>query len=234
MPYSEGSPVRDESKIVEQLESLALLTNFATATFNQHIAAVYWKKTKEHITAKTALTIKPSDTAPIISLKIQVFFLSLNKLDHAIEEKVLLNQLFAKPKDPDIVTATIRLRPKTKYHKDGQPIGNRVISVPHIDESKLGDFRDFRFTHGEVKCIYTFADKKQIKVLALNEELGIEAIQRLLVIVDPKWILGTAKEHCYVGKFSPNTAKSVLHGVTSTAFKIEINPPEGSSYTLFL
>lgn len=234
MPYKNDSPIKDEAQLVSQLESLALLTNFAAKTFNQHITAVYWKQTKEHITAKESLLIKPSDTPPLITLKLLTFFLSLQKLETSVEEKVLLNQLFATPKDPDLVTAMVRLRPRLKYKPNGTPIGTRAIQVPHVDESKLLDLRGFTFVHGETVCLYTFADKKQIKVLAIDEQAGIEAIQKLLQIVLPRWILGDAKEHCYIGKFSPNTKKSDVHGVTSKITKIDVNLPDKSIYTVLM
>lgn len=226
-------PIKNLEKTVENLENLAQFTNFAKLVFNEHVNAVYYKNSEEHVQAKKALLIKDRDSQISICNKQLLFFLSLQKLEQQVSDKFVLNSGNV-DKDPSMITAEVKLNPSLKYKKDGTPTGTRQIKIPHVDESKLGNLRDFKFTHGKVAVIYSFADKKQIKVLSIDEKEGLRAINELLKIVDSKWLLGSAEEHCYMGKMPKDMKDGDLHGLTSKGTALHISDFHGKLYTVFI
>lgn len=232
-----NSPIKNVTQTTAELNNLQQLIAFSQLVFNRHVSDVYYKNSEEHKLAKAALLIRDNDTYPAINTKVSLFFLALQHLSNDVEEIIAVNSKF-REKDPEAISGRIKLNPKKKYKKgeNGKQIsiGCRYIEVPHIDESKLWELRGFTFIHGNCVCLYTFKDKKQIKVLAHTTEEGLKAVNHLLKIVDPKWKVGTAEEHCYTANGAKDMAKGDLHGITSKATGIHIGDIHGKKYTVFI
>lgn len=227
-------PIKDLDKTVKSLEDLSFFRSFAAAAFNRHVEAVYYKNTDADKDAKRALLITPKDTQISICNKQLLFFFSLQKFTQQTEERIS----FAKgtdPIDPEMIRLKVQLSPALLYHKNGSPIGKRYISVPHIDESKLANLKNFTFTHGSTIRLYCFGDRKQIKVEAIDEAEGNRAINELLKLVRDDKKLGTAEEHGYTGKPPKDTTKPILHGIKSTANQLHIKyPGDRGSITFYI
>lgn len=225
-------PIKNLEKTVENLENLAQFTNFAKLVFNEHVNAVYYKNTEEHVQAKKALLIKDKDSQISICNKQLLFFLSLQKLEQQVSDKFILGNMEKVSLD-GMLTGEIKLNPSIKY-KDGKSVGTRQIKVPHLDESKLGNLRNFTFTHGKTVVIYKFDSRKMIKVLAIDKAEGIRAIGELLKIVESKHILGKPEDHCYVGNMPKDMKDGDLHGIPSKGTAIHISDTHGKLYTVFI
>jgi hypothetical protein len=225
-------------KSVTKLEKLAQNKAFSKLAFNHHVASVYYKETAAHKQAKEALLIKDDDTLLMQINKKLDFFFCLQKFEQTMEEHLLINPKFAKDSDPNAINIEVKLNPSLKYKKNKQghvtPVGTRQISIPHIDMAKLGNFRDFKFRHGNVKVVYIFADKKQINVRAYTKEDGLKAVNHLLKLVEDKWIVGTAENHCYIGMASESTAHGDLHGLYSKATALHVGNTHGKMWTVFI
>jgi hypothetical protein len=227
------APIKDLDKTLEALEGLEFFRNFAKLAFNHHVNAIYWKATEEHKTAKRALLITDKDSQISIANKQLLLFFSLQKFTQQTEDKISFAKGTAEG-DPDMIRAKIQLNPALKYMPDGSSTGYRYISVPHIDEAKLGEFRDFYFIHGSITRLYCFADKKQIKVLAIDEKEGNRAINELLKLVQPKWKLGTAEEHGYTGKPPKDIKDPALLGIKSHGAELQLSDAHGKLYKIFI
>jgi hypothetical protein len=224
--------LKDPQKTIENLENLQQFKNFAKIAFNHHVNSIYYKNTEEHKQAKRALLITDKDSQISIANKQLLLFFSLQKFEQSVEEKLLYSKDM--PNDPEMISAKIKLNPSKKYTDDGKSVGCRYIKVPHVDESKLGNLRDFKFTHGNICRLYTFADKKQIKVYAISETEGNKAINALLELVQDKYKLGTAEEHGYTG-IPPKDQKDVsLKGITSKGTAIHVSDKHGKLYSVFI
>jgi hypothetical protein len=227
------SQLKNQDETVSALEGLAFFRNFAILTFNRHVEAVYYKNTETHTEAKRALLITAKDTQMSIANKQLLFFFSLQKFAQQTDERVNIAKGMAE-KDPNMVKLKVRLQPAKLYKPDGTEYGQRYISVPHIDESKLGNLRDFTFKHGMVIRLYVFADKKQIKLFAHTETEGDRAINELLKLVDKKWLLGTSEEHSYTGRIGKDVKDLDLTGITSKAVALLVTHPHERPYTVFV
>jgi hypothetical protein len=227
------SPIKNVDETVEALEYLAFFRNFAKLTFNQHVEAIYWKATDDHQQAKRALLIRDQDSQVTIVNKQLLLWFALQKFSQQTEDKISFAKGTADG-DPYMISAKLQLVPTLKYKPDGTSTGYRQINVPHVDESRLGDFRNFHFVHGSVIRLYCFADKKQIKVLAIDEKEGNRAINHLLKLVQPEWLLGTAEEHGYTGKPPKDTDKPDLLGITSRCAQLHLSNPHGKLYRIFV
>lgn len=226
--------IQNKERTIQRLEDLAQFKSFAKLIFNQHVYSVYSKPTEENKQAKRALLIKDDDNHPIITSKILLFFLALQKLEQTVEEKLLINKVVSDEKDPNMITATVKLNPSKKYH-EGKSVGTRDIKIPHVDESKLAEFGSgVIYKHGNTKVIYTFSDKKQIKGNFFTKEDGFEFIESCLKIVKKDKILGKPSEHCYVAEMSKTTEKGILHGLSSRATALHLSDKKGKMYTMFL
>lgn len=208
----------------EAVSALKLLTKFAETAFNRHVEGVYYSNSEEHKLAKKALLITEKDTQLSIVNKQLLFFFSLQKFTQQTEERISFAKGTA-PTDPEMIRIKVQLSPSLLYGKDGQPIGKRYISVPHVDESQLSNFKDFTFTHGSVTRLYCFADKKQIKVEAIDQNEGDKAINALLKLVQKEWKLGSSEEHSYTGRPPKDTTKPLLEGLTSKCNQLHIYYP---------
>jgi hypothetical protein len=226
-------PIADLEKTVESLEGLAFFRNFAKLIFNRHVEAVYWKPSEDHQQAKRALLITDKDTQISIANKQLLFFFSLQKFTQQIEDKISFAKGTADG-DPFMIRAKVQLSPEKKYTSDGQSTGYRYISVPHVDEAKLGDFRDFHFVHGSICRLYCFADKKQIKVFAIDEKEGDRAINHLLKLVQSKWLLGTAENHAYTGKPPKDSESPELLNIKSHGQELQLSDVHGKMYKIFI
>jgi hypothetical protein len=227
------APIKDLEKTVAALEGLAFFRGFAQLAFNHHVNAIYWKATDDHKAAKRALLITNSDTQISIANKQLLLFFSLQKFTQQTEDKISFAKGTADG-DPDMIRAKIQLNPALKYKADGSTVGYRYISVPHVDEARLGDLRDFYFIHGSITRLYCFADKKQIKVMAIDEKEGNRAINELLKLVQPKWKLGTAEEHGYTGKPPKDVKEPDLLGIKSQAAELQLSDAHGKLYKIFI
>jgi hypothetical protein len=225
-------------KTVTKLEKLAQNKAFSKLAFNHHVTSVYYKETAAHKQAKEALLIKDDDTLLMQVNKKLDFFFCLQKFEQITEDRLILNPLFAKDPDPNAINIEVKLNPSIKYKKgkDGRvvSVGTRQIKVPHIDMAKLGNFRDFKFRHGNVKVVYIFADKKQINVRAYSKEDGLKAVNHLLKLVEDKWHLGAAEKHCFVSIPSEATEHGDLHGLYSKATALHVGNTHGKMWTVFL
>ena len=225
--------LKNTEQTIANLEGLAFFRNFAKLTFNRHVEAVYHRNTEENIQARRALLITDKDTQISIANKQLLFFFSLQKFTQQTEDKISFAKGTAE-KDPNMIRLDVQLSPSLLYTKSGTSVGKRYISVPHIDESKLGNFRDFTFIHGSITRLYCFADKKQIKVKAISEEEGNRAINQLLKLVQPEWILGTAEEHGFTGKPPKDMGKPLLDNIQSKCHELHIHYPNLKSITFFV
>lgn len=225
--------LKKQEETIKALAELAAFKNFAKLTFNRHINSVYFKQSEAHIEARKALLITDADSQISIANKQLLFFFSLQKFTQQTTEKMSFAKGMA-PKDPFMLRLKVQLSPSLLYKKDGTPIGKRYISVPHVDESKLGDLKDFTFTHGIVTRLYAFADRKQIKVEAISEDEGNRAINELLKLVEPQWKLGSAEEHGYTGKPPKDSTLPDLYGIKSKCYELHIYYPNTSAITLYV
>jgi hypothetical protein len=228
-----STPIANVEKTVENLEGLAFFRNFAKLTFNRHIEAVYHADSDTHKDARRALLITDKDTQISIANKQLLFFFSLQKFTQQTEETQYLTAGTV-PSDPEMIYLKVQLSPSLLYFPNGQSVGKRYIQVPHIDESKLGNLKDFKFTHGAIKRLYVFADKKQIAVLAIDEAEGNRAINELLKLVLDKWKLGMAEDHAFTGKPPKDKAAPKLSGITSTCNELHVYYPHYRPLTLFV
>jgi hypothetical protein len=199
MPYKDDSPIKNESKIIAQIESQRQMINFAIAVFNPLVQQRFWKQSVEHKNARLACTVTKEDTLLQLNLRQQLFFLACENLGSAIEEIVRYTR-GSVPKDLGMLSVEIRLRPQLKYKKDGTSTGTRSLNIPHVDESKLLELRGFQLIHGDHIRLYSFADKLQIKVRAIDAKEGDRAINHLLKVVESKWLLGTSEQHSFSGE----------------------------------
>jgi hypothetical protein len=228
-----ATPIANVEKTIENLEGVAFFRNFAKLTFNRHIEAVYHDASDTHKDARRALLITNKDTQISIANKQLLFFFSLQKFTQQTEDKISFAKGTA-DSDPNMIWLKVQLSPSLLYKSDGSPVGKRYIKIPHIDESKLGDLKNFKFTHGSVTRLYSFADKKQIKVKAIDETEGNRAINELLKLILDKWKLGTAEDHGYTGKPPKDVIKPDLEGITSKCHELHIHYPHERSITLFV
>jgi hypothetical protein len=226
-------PIKDLEKTVAALEGVAFFRNFAKLTFNRHVEAVYYKNSDTHTEARRALLITDKDTQISIANKQLLFFFSLQKFTQQTTEKISFAKGTAES-DPNMIRARIQLSPSLLYTKTGSPVGKRYIQVPHIDESKLANLKNFTFTHGSVIRLYTFADKKQIKVQAITKEEGDRAINELLKLVQTEWNLGSSEEHSYTGNPPKDIEVPLLQGLTSRCHEIHVYYPYQRNLTIFV
>jgi len=227
------SQLKNERSVIAGLENIAFFRNFARLAFNRHIKAIYYKNDDTHKQAKRALLITSKDTQLSIVNKQLLFFFSLQKFAQQTEERVNIAKGL-EDKDPNMVKLKIRLQPSKLYKLDGTMYGQRYISVPHIDESKLGNFRDFTFKHGMVIRLYVFSDKKQIKVFAFTETEGDRVINELLKLVRKDKLLGTSEQHSYTGRIGKDVKELDLTGITSKAVALLISHPYERPYTVYV
>jgi hypothetical protein len=227
------SSIVNPERTIENLEGVAFFRNFAKLTFNRHIEAVYHNDSDEHKNARRALLITDKDTQISIANKQLLFFFSLQKFTQQTEETFSFAKGTADG-DPNMVKLKVQLSPSLLYYPNGQSVGKRYLEIPHIDESKLGDFKNFTFTHGSVTRLYCFADKKQIKVKAIDEAEGNRAINELLKLVLNRWKLGTAEEHGYTGRPPKDAPSPKLLGITSKCHQLHVFHPYERPYTLFV
>lgn len=228
-----ASPIKDVDKTVEALTNLSFFRTFAQAAFNRHVQAVYWKDSDDHKDAKKALLITNQDTQISIANKQLLFFFSLQKFTQQTEETQYLTMGTALS-DPDMIYLKVQLSPSLLYYPEGQSVGKRYIQVPHVDEAKLGNLKNFKFIHGSITRLYVFADRKQIKVQAIDENEGNRAINSLLELVLDKWKLGTAENHAFTGKPPKDKKTPRLQGVTSSCNELHIHYPRGKPITFFV
>jgi hypothetical protein len=225
--------IKDYERTAAALEGVAFFRNFAKATFNRHVEAVYWKDIEAHQDARKALLITDKDTQISIANKQLLFFFSLQKFSQQVTEHISFAKGTA-DKDPNMVKLRVQLSPSLLYDKNGVSIGKRYIRVPHIDESKLGNFRDFKMTHGSTTRMYTFADKKYIKVGVVDEAEGDRVINQLLKIVQTEWKVGTSEQHSYTGKMPADIAKPLLQGITSKCHELHVIHPYERPYVVYV
>lgn len=225
--------IKDLDKTVAALEGVAFFRNFAKLTFNRHVEAVYYKNSDTHLEAKRALLITDKDTQISIANKQLLFFFSLQKFAQETEERVNIAKGMGE-KDPNQVKLRVRVNPSRMYKPDGTRYGYRYLRVPHIDESKLGNLRDFTFKHGMVIRLYVFADKKQIKLFAYDEAEGDRAINQLLKLVKDEWIIGTSEQHSYTGRMGKDVEDLDLTGITSKCNALLVQNPYESPYTIYV
>lgn len=228
-----NSPIKDLEKTVAALEEVAFFRNFAKLTFNRHVNAVYHQNSDSHIEAKRALLITDKDTQISIANKQLLFFFSLQKFTQQAEETQFLTSGTV-PGDPNMIYLKVQLSPSLLYFPSGQSVGSRYIKVPHVDESKLSNLRDFKFTHGAIRRIYVFPDKKQIKVIAIDEAEGDRAINQLLKLVLDKWKVGSSENHSFTGKPPKDKDDPKLIGITSKCNELHIFYPHHQPITLFV
>jgi hypothetical protein len=224
--------IKDYEKTAAALEGVAFFRNFAKATFNRHVEAVYWKEIEAHQDARKALLITDKDTQISIANKQLLFFFSLQKFTQQTEETQYLTA-GSVPSDPEMIYLKVQLSPSLLYFPGGQPVGKRYIQVPHVDEAKLGSLKGFKFKHGSITRLYVFPDKKQIKVQAFDEIEGNKAINSLLGLVLDKWKVGTAEDHAYTGKPPRDKSGNRLTGITSTCNELHIHYPHQKAITFF-
>jgi hypothetical protein len=227
------SPIKNEDKTIDNLEALKLLTNFAKLTFNDHIYSVYSGKSEANQKAKAALLIKDNDSMPIITNKVLLFFLALQKLETSVQEHYRVSTNF-KEKDPEMIRGTIKLNPALKYNAKGNSVGTRQIEIPHLDESRIHELRGFQFKHGKTIVLYTFTSGKQIKLNAYDEAEGKKALATLIKLVDPKWLAGSVEDHAYIGKKGKDVPNGDLFGIVSKATAIHVSDLHGKLYTVFI
>lgn len=226
-------PIKDLDKTVAALEGVAFFRNFAKLIFNRHVEAVYYKNSDTHVEARRALLITDKDTQISIANKQLLFFFSLQKFTQQTEETQYLTSRTALG-DPDMIYLKVQLSPSLLYFSNGSPVGKRYIQVPHIDESKLGNLKDFQFTHGAVSRLYVFADRKQIKVKAIDEKEADRAINELLKLVLDKWKLGNSENHAFTGKPPKDKSAPKLLGITSTCNELHVHYPYQRPLTFFV
>lgn len=227
------SSIVNPERTIENLEGVAFFRNFAKLTFNRHIEAVYHNDSDEHKNARRALLITDKDTQISIANKQLLFFFSLQKFTQQTEETQYLTQGTALP-DPEMIYLKVQLSPSLLYYSNGQSVGKRYIQVPHIDESKLGNLKDFKFTHGAITRLYVFADRKQLKVKAIDEDEANRAINELLKLVLDKWKLGTAENHAFTGRPPKDKSAPKLVGITSSCNELHVYYPNERMITLFV
>jgi hypothetical protein len=225
--------IKDLDKTVAALEGVTFFRNFAKLTFNRHVEAVYHQNIDSHIEARRALLITDKDTQISIANKQLLFFFSLQKFTQQTTEKISFAKGTAAG-DPNMIRMKVQLSPSLLYKKDGTPVGKRYISVPHIDESKLGNLNNFTFTHGIVTRLYCFADRKQIKVEAISETEANRVINELLKLVETKWLLGSSESHAYTGNPPKDIKLPDLYNVTSKCHELHIYYPNSRAITIFV
>jgi hypothetical protein len=227
------SPIVNTERTIENLEGVAFFRNFAKLTFNRHIEAVYHDASDSHKDTRRALLITDKDTQISIANKQLLFFFSLQKFTQQTEETQYLTAGTV-PSDPEMIYLKVQLSPSLLYFPNGSPVGKRYIQVPHIDESKIGNLKDFKFKHGGVTRLYVFADKKQIKVKAFDETEGDRAINQLLGLVLDRWKLGDSETHSFTGKLPKDKDAPKLLGITSKCNELHIHYPHEKALTLFV
>ena len=225
-------PIKNEAKTIEKLENLSAFTTFAKKVFNDHVESVYFKQSEEHKIARKALLVTNEDSQISIANKQLLFFLSLQNLAQNVNDIYQMDRSAAK--DAGMISARIRLVPRKLYDAEGKNRGYRYIKIPHVDESKLGNLRDFEFRHGNVTVLYNFADGSKLRLYTHDRASGDKAINALLTIVQDKWIQGTSEEHSYLGVPPKDRKKNEYQGEYSKGKALLVQNNHGSLYLLHL
>jgi hypothetical protein len=220
-------------KTKTKLEDLKFLINFAKLVHNEHVYACYSGSGEINDLAKKGLLIRDTDNLPTIAIRILLFFLSLQKLEHGVTDIVAYAKGY-KPTEPDILFGRVKLNPSKKYDEEKRSIGCRYVKVPHIDEAKIADLHGFSLAHGNVTRLYSFADGKQIKVKVISVTEGDRVINQLLKIVKKDWVIGSSEEHSFTGDPPKDVKDHKLKGITSRGTAIHLNDNHSDLYTIFL
>jgi hypothetical protein len=124
-----------------------------------------------------------------------------------------------------IIQGEVRIRPPKKRINNIQT-GYYQIVVPHFLPDKWPELREYTHTWGEVKMIYAFSSKRQIKVNVKDENEGHRVINHLLKAVDPAYHQGKSERHSYKGFTPPDKEKLVVSGLTGKANRVSIEWPD--------
>lgn len=201
--------------------------NLAARLLNAEVEEAYGKRKDEAgMKLKERLTINESkDTTGIVMLKILNFYLCAGRLPGEAPPQDLFGLA---QRSYDVIVGQIRLRCEKKLIA-GKPCGYYRLNIPHFLPEKWEEVRDYHQEFGNLKVIYGFADKRQLKVSVSTEKEGHRAINHLLRAVNPSLLLGTAEEHCYTGRLPKNSKPHRLSGLTLKANRVRTIYPDKTS-----
>jgi hypothetical protein len=184
------------------------LINFAIKFHNAKVMEAYGHKKDEESQKIISLMLLTDKDSLVVSLyKMNNFY---NVADRATREYIDYPGQSIVKRSPAGIIGEIRLV-GTKKHVNGKPVGSYRVKIPHFKEELVASVRDYHQEFGNVRMLYVFADKKQLKA------------------VDPAKKLGTAEEHAYKGNMPPDAEPHKLTGLTMTAKAIRVIYPDKTS-----
>jgi hypothetical protein len=211
----------------EALSETQAQINLAARLLNAEVAEAYGKRTDDAgVRLKELLTIKEGkDTTVVATLKILNFYLCAGRLPGEAPPQELFGLA---QRSYDVIVGQVRLKCDKKLVA-GKPCGYYRLNIPHFLPDRWEEVRDYHQEFGNLKVIYAFADKRQLKVSVSTEKEGHRAINHLLKAVDPSRLLGTAEDHCYTGRLPKNSKPHRLTGLTLKANRVRTIYPDKTS-----
>lgn len=206
----------------ERLEEQQRLMNFAIRFHNPKVMESYGHKTDEDTKKLISLMLITDKDSLITALfRMNNFY---NVADRSTKEYLdYPGQSIVKRANAGIV-GELRLNSAKKY-VNGKPVGTYRVKIPHFNEDLVASLRGFQQEFGNVRMLYVFADKKQLKVNVSSEKEGFRVLNYLLKAVDAKKRLGTAEEHAYKGNMPPDAEPHKLTGLTLAAKSVNVIYP---------
>jgi hypothetical protein len=202
------------------------LINFAIKFHNAKVMEAYGHKKDEESQKIISLMLLTEKDSLVVSLyKMNNFY---NVADRATREYIDYPGQSIVKRSPAGIIGEVRLV-GTKKHVNGKPVGSYRVKIPHFKEELVASVRDYHQEFGNVRMLYVFADKKQLKVNVSTEKEGWRVLNHLLKAVDPAKKLGTAEEHAYKGNMPPDAEPHKLTGLTMTAKAIRVIYPDKTS-----
>jgi hypothetical protein len=202
-------------------ETQALL-NLTALTLNAEIAEAYSGDSEASKELRRILTIDPKkETVQTALLKMLNFH-----FNHGLpSDQPAADGSRIYGRATGIIQGEVRVRPPKK-RINGVPTGYYQTVIPHFLPDKWVELRDYTQTWGEVRMIYAFESKRQIKVNVRDEKEGHRVINHLLRTVDPSYYLGKSEHHSYRGFVPPDKKKLVVSGLTGKANRVSIEWPD--------
>jgi hypothetical protein len=212
------------------LTNQTALINLSARNLNADVAEAYGQRSDETgQRLMELLTVRPEqDNAINVLLKMMNFYFGCNRVPSESLAADSFDQTGRALRTNDVIVGEVRLKLDKKLI-NGSPTGYYRVNIPHFLPDKIDEIRGYHHEFGSITVLYTFSDKRQIKVFVSNEAEGFRVINHLLKAVNPKFLLGTAEQHAYVAH-APKTRKPHrLTGMTGKANRLRVRNPDKTS-----
>jgi hypothetical protein len=202
------------------------LMNFAIKFHNAKVVEAYVHR-KDDETKKLVelMLITEKDSLITALFRMNNFY---NVADRTSREYIDYPGQSIVKREPIGIVGEVRLGSAKKY-VNGKAVGTYRITIPHFKEELVESIRDYHQEFGNVRMLYVFADKKQLKVNVSSQKEGFRVLNHLLQAVDPKKKMGTAEAHAYEGNMPPDAEPHKLTGLTLAAKSIRVISPDKTS-----